>query len=89
MMLKISNAVLSSVFSALKSVYDIIPHPPQGNSVDTAISCIIVGSGKHIFSGPIKKKEPVTPYMIFCICSLVTQMDSNRKDLRSALLFVG
>ena len=48
----------------------------------------IVESSKRLFSRPIKKKEPVTPSMIFRICSSFAQMDSNLKDLRSALLFV-
>ena len=49
---------------------------------------ILIESSKRLFGRPIKKKEPVTPEMIYRICLAFARVDSNLKDLRSALLFV-
>ena len=75
-------------FSALKWVHDIIPHGPLGNPVDTTLSRNIIEASKRLFSRSIKKKEPVTPDVIYRICLVFARVDSNLKDLRSALLFV-
>ena len=80
-------AVLSLAFSALKWVHDIIPHGPLGNPVDTTLSRNIIEASKRLFSRSINKKEPVTPDMIYRICLVFARVDSNLKDLRSALLF--
>ena len=85
---KNSYAVLSLAFSALKWVHDIILQGPLGNTVDTTFSRNIIEASKRLFGTPIKKKEPVTPDMIYCICLVFARLDSNLKDLRSALLFV-
>lgn len=85
---KNSYAVLSLAFSALKWVHNIIPHGPLGNPVDTTLSRNIIEASKRLFSRPINKKEPVTPDMIHRICLVFARVDSNLKDLRSALLFV-
>ena len=69
-------------------MHDIIPHGPLGNPVDTTLSRNIVEASKRLFSTPIKKKEPVTPDMIYRICLVFARVDSSLKDLRSALLFV-
>ena len=86
---KNSYAVLSLAFSALKWVHDIIPHGPLGNPVDTTLSRNIIEASKRLFtnSRSINKKEPVTPDMIYRICLVFARVDSNLKDLRSALLF--
>ena len=84
---KNSYAVLSLAFSALKWVHDIIPHGPLGNPVDTTLSRNIIEASKRLFNRSINKKEPVTPDMIYCICLVFARVDSNLKDLRSALLF--
>ena len=86
---KNSYAVLSlAIFSALKWVHDIIPHGPLGNPVDTTLSRNIIEASKRLFSRSINKTEPVTPDMIYRICLVFARVDSNLKDLRSALLFV-
>ena len=85
---KNSYTVLSSSFSALKWVHDIILHGPLGNPVDTTLSRNIIEASKRLFSRPINKKEPVTPDMIYRICLVFAHVDSNLKDLHSALLFV-
>ena len=75
-------------FSALKWVHDIIPHGPLGIPVHTTLSRNITEASKCLLSTPIKKKEPVTPDMIYRICLVFARVNSNLKDLRSALLFV-
>ena len=69
-------------------MHDIIPHGPLGNPVDTTLSRNIIEASKCLFSRSINKKEPVTPDMIYRICLVFARVDSNLKDLRSALLFV-
>ena len=69
-------------------MHDIIPHGPLGNPVDTTLSRNIIEARKRLFSTPIKKKDPVTPDMIYRICLVFARVDTNLKDLRSALLFV-
>ena len=85
---KFIRCSLLGLFSALKWVHDIIPHGPLGNPVDTTLSRNIIEASKRLFSRSINKKEPVTPDMIYCICLVFARVDSNLKDLRSALLFV-
>ena len=85
---KFIRCSLLGLFSALKWVHDIIPHGPLGNPVDTTLSRNIIEATKRLFSRSINKKEPVTPDMIYRICLVFARVDSNLKDLRSALLFV-
>ena len=61
--------------------YDIIPHSPLGNPVDT------VEMGKRLFSRSFRKKAPVSPDTINRICPTFAHSNSNLKDLRTALLF--
>lgn len=85
---KFIRCSLLGLFSALKWVHDIIPHGPLDNPVDTTLSRNIIEASKRLFSRSIIKKEPVTPDMIYRICLVFARVDSNLKDLRSALLFV-
>ena len=85
---KFIRCSLLGLFSTLKWVHDIIPHGPLDNPVDTTLSRNIIEASKRLFSRSIIKKEPVTPDMIYRICLVFSRVDSNLKDLRSALLFV-
>ena len=69
-------------------MHDIFPHGPLGNPVDTTLSRNIIEASKRLFSRSINKKEPVTPDMIYRICLVFARVDSDLKELRSALLFV-